>query len=74
MKKMFFFILLAVGLISSLSAGQEEFCDGFKKGYRYVKGDTAIIPVCPVKPVKKVESTDFEEGLKAGIQAALKGK
>ncbi|GAB55795.1 hypothetical protein GPUN_1679 [Glaciecola punicea ACAM 611] len=51
-------------------AGQAEFCSGFEEGYKSIKGDMVIVPICPVAPVTPIGSTDFREGLKAGMRAA----
>lgn len=61
---------IAVTVSPSLVAGQSEFCAGFSEGYKSIKGDLVIVPVCPVAPVTPVGSTDFREGIKAGIIAA----
>ena len=53
-------------------ADQGEFCDGFTEGYKTIKGDLVVVPVCPVAPVTPVGSTDHREGLKAGIREAEK--
>lgn len=53
-----------------LFAGQVEFCVGFKQGYKSIKGDTVTVPACPVAPITSANTTDFQEGLKAGIRAA----
>lgn len=52
------------------SAGQDEFCAGFEEGYKSVKGSMVIVPICPIAPITPIGSTDFREGLKAGIRAA----
>lgn len=60
----------AVGLTSIAHAGQDEFCAGFEEGYKSVKGNLVIVPICPIAPVTPIGSTDFREGIKAGIVAA----
>ena len=65
------FLAIAGLLFSSIAfAGQAEFCAGFEEGYKSIKGDLVVVPVCPVAPVTPVGSTDFREGIKAGIRAA----
>ena len=54
-------------------ADRAEFCAGFAEGYKSIKGNIALVPICPVKPVKPVNSTDFCEGIKAGMRAARRG-
>ena len=51
-------------------AGQREFCAGFTEGYKTVKGDMVIVPIRPIAPITPIGSTDFREGIKAGIKAA----
>jgi hypothetical protein len=71
MKKFIYSLATLVLLISSIAvAGQREFCAGFAEGYKAVKGDYVVVPVCPVAPVTPVGSTDYREGLKAGMAAA----
>ena len=72
MKKFIVIVLIsyALGLASPAYAGQNEFCAGFKEGYRSIMGNMVVLPVCPVVPVTPVGSTDFREGIKAGIRAA----
>lgn len=61
--------------ISSLAfAGdQEEFCDGFTEGYKTIKGDMVLVPLCPLAPLTPLGSTPYREGIKAGIRAARGG-
>lgn len=71
MKKLIYVVAVSTILISSIAlAGQKEFCAGFAEGYKAVKGDLVVVPVCPVAPVTPVGSTDYREGLKAGMAAA----
>ncbi len=63
-------VILIIGLTSSVFAGQNEFCAGFKEGYKTVKGDMVLVPLCPLAPLTPLDSTDFREGIKAGIRAA----
>ena len=65
-------VLLAIGFASSVFAGQDEFCARFKEGYKTIKGDMVIVPICPIAPITPIGSTDFREGIKAGIRAASK--
>jgi hypothetical protein len=62
-------IIYALGLGVSY-AGQDEFCAGFEEGYKSIKGDMVIVPICPIAPITPIGSTDFREGIKAGITAA----
>ena len=51
-------------------ASQSEFCAGFEEGFKSIKGNMVIVPICPIAPITPIGSTDFREGLKAGIRAA----
>ena len=46
---------------------QDDFCDGFSEGWKTVKGDGSIVPICPIAPITPIGSTAYREGLKAGI-------
>ena len=75
MKTLFLTILLTLTLSPlQASAGQGEFCAGFKEGYKMVKGELVIPPICPIAPITPIDSTDFREGIKAGIEAASLGE
>ena len=63
-------IVCAIGIASFAYAGQDEFCAGFKEGYKSIKGNVVIVPICPIAPITPIGSTDFREGIKAGIRAA----
>jgi len=64
-------LLVVIALGASLAwADQQDFCDGFAEGYLSIMGSIAVVPVCPVWPVAPAGSTDFREGLKAGMRAA----
>ena len=66
----FFFGAVALLTASLALAGQEEFCAGFTEGYKSIKGEMVIVPICPIAPITPIGSTDFREGIKAGIRAA----
>lgn len=68
MKRALITILLLA--ISFGSAYASEFCDGFNEGYKTIKGNMVIVPICPLAPITPIESTAFREGIKAGISAA----
>ena len=73
MKRLIFSIILTLALIAgSAFAGQAEFCAGFSEGYKTIKGSMVIVPICPIAPITPIGSTDFREGIKAGIKAASK--
>lgn len=71
MKKLLFGIL--VSSLFTLSANASEFCAGFEEGYKTIKGDMVIVPICPIAPITPIGSTDFREGIKAGMRAAQNG-
>jgi hypothetical protein len=70
MKRVFTTLLVIIGISSYAMAGQDEFCAGFTEGYKSIKGDMVIVPICPIAPITPIGSTDFREGIKAGIRAA----
>ncbi len=73
MKKLLCTIVLLLCLVGSPTfAGQKEFCDGFKEGYKAIKGDMVMVPMCPLAPLTPLGSNDYREGLKAGMDAARK--
>ena len=63
-----------VAISSFAFAGpQDEFCAGFSEGYKTIKGDMVMVPMCPMAPMTPMGSTPFREGIKAGIAAAQRG-
>lgn len=64
--------IITLGLSSLSHADSNAFCAGFVEGYKSVKGDMVIPPICPIAPITPIGSTDFREGIKAGIRAASK--
>ncbi len=67
------FAIATLGLAQVSRATQSEFCAGFEEGYKSIKGDMVIVPICPIAPITPIGSTDFREGLKAGMAAAQRG-
>jgi hypothetical protein len=59
--------LFSISASALLFAVQDEFCAGFEEGYKTIKGDVVIVPISPITPI---DSTDFREGIKAGLRAA----
>ena len=47
-----------------------QFCAGFALGYKTIKGNMVLVPLCPLEPLTPLGSTPFQEGLKAGMLAA----
>lgn len=52
------------------STSGPSFCDGFAEGYKTVKGNMALVPLCPLEPLTPLGSTAFREGIKAGMRKA----
>jgi hypothetical protein len=52
---------------------QARFCAGFAVGWKTVKGDLTIVPICPIAPITPIGSTPYREGLKAGVARARSG-
>lgn len=72
MKTAAFLVFCALGLsLASPSFAGSEFCDGFEMGYKTVKGNMVIVPICPIGPITPIGSTDYQEGIKAGMAKAL---
>lgn len=58
------------GSSNSSKNPQEDFEAGFIEGYKSIKGDMTIVPICPIAPICPIGSTNYREGLKAGMAAA----
>src|SRR5580765_5336896 len=43
--------VLALVAVQAASAGQDEFCAGFSEGYKSIKGDMVLVPLCPLAPL-----------------------
>ena len=65
-----FVAILSIIASTQLFAGQAQFCAGFEEGYKSIKGDMVLVPLCPLAPLTPLGSTDFREGIKAGMRAA----
>lgn len=65
----FAFVLFLLLFFSPVQAGS-QFCMGFYEGYKSIKGELSIVPICPIEPITPIGSTPFREGIKAGIKAA----
>lgn len=71
--KRFLLLVATTAFLSAaqfVHAGQDEFCTGFEEGYKTIKGDMVLVPLCPLAPLTPLGSTDYREGIKAGIRAA----
>lgn len=65
-----FAALVALFAAQLVFAGQQEFCAGFEEGYKSIKGDSVMVPTCPMAPMTPLGSTNSREDIKAGIRAA----
>lgn len=65
-------LLAILCLTSAMAPAQKtgDFCDGFSEGWKSVKGNLGIVPICPIEPITPIGSTPYREGLKAGAKAA----
>ena len=70
------YLLLALTCLltvqTGLYAGDAEFKKGFEEGYKIEKGDLVIVPITPIRPITPIGSTDYREGIKAGMLAGKK--
>ena len=67
------YVLAALSFLMTVSpvlADQDEFCAGFEQGYQAIKGNMVLVPLCPLEPLTPLNSTPFQEGIKAGMAAA----
>jgi len=67
------YLLLALAIFS-MNATASEFCDGFEMGYKTVKGNNVMVPMCPMQPMTPMGSSPYQEGIKAGIKSARTGR
>jgi hypothetical protein len=58
--------------VSSLAFGiNEEFCRGFKEGYKIQANSNYVsVPSCPAANATPAGSTPYREGIKAGMERA----
>ena len=72
MKKLISKVALFTFIIfmSSSIFATSQFCTGFEEGYKAIKGDIVVVPVCPAEPVTPAGSTSFREGIKKGMERA----
>lgn len=63
-------ILLLALPIAAHGQRKSEFCRGFEEGWKAIRGELALTPLCPVEPITPIGSTPFREGLKAGMARA----
>lgn len=60
-------ILLTLSMFAH--ADRSKFCAGFTEGYKTIQGNRARVARCPIEPRTPRDSTDYREGIKAGIAA-----
>jgi hypothetical protein len=70
MRKLVSLVILALLTATIAQANQQDFCAGFEQGYKAIKGNMVLVPLCPLAPLTPLGSTDFQEGIKAGMAAA----
>jgi hypothetical protein len=65
------FVALVLVVPPSEAHGQNrDFCNGFSEGWKTLKGDLTIVPICPIAPITPIGSTPYREGIRAGMSAA----
>ena len=63
-------VLCSLVTVSRVDAQNTDFCNGFSEGWKTLKGELTIVPICPIEPITPIGSTPYREGLKAGMAAA----
>lgn len=64
------FIFLASILLSPVALAKSDFCKGFEVGYKSIKGDFSLVPLCPLQPLTPLGSTPYREGILKGQEVA----
>ena len=64
-----FFVLL---LLSPTALAQSDFCRGFEVGWKSIKGEMSLVPLCPLEPLTPLGSTPYREGILRGQEEARK--
>ena len=70
MKTIKIITLLILSLSTTTIFAKSDFCRGFEIGYKTIKGNMVMVPLCPLEPLTPLGSTPYQEGIKAGIKAA----
>ena len=70
MKTIKIITLLILTLSATSIFAKSDFCRGFEMGYKTIKGNMVMVPLCPLEPLTPLGSTPYQEGIKAGIKAA----
>jgi len=66
-------LIFTVFLLVSNSVFASAFCNGFEEGFRSIKGNMVMLPMCPMQPMTPMGSTPFREGIKVGMATAYRG-
>jgi hypothetical protein len=74
MKKSIIMAVATVAALISINVSASDFCNGFEMGYKTVKGNMVMVPMCPMEPMTPMGSTPYQEGIKAGMNAARTGR
>lgn len=73
MKKLFLTIsFFALLFVSPIAFAKSDFCNGFEVGYKSIKGDFSLVPLCPLEPLTPLGSTPYREGILKGQEVARK--
>tara|TARA_B110000977_G_C10849931_1_gene405399 strand:+ start:155 stop:376 length:222 start_codon:yes stop_codon:yes gene_type:complete len=64
------FAFSGIILFSPMVFAKSSFCSGFEVGYKSIKGDFALVPLCPLEPLTPLGSTPYREGILKGQEVA----
>jgi hypothetical protein len=67
-------IIILLLLAITLSTGESDFCDGFKKGYKNgycFEQELCLAPLTPLCPLPKLNQDSYQNGYDVGF---VKGK
>ena len=65
-------LVMLLPAAATAQAQGSTFCDGFDEGWKVIRGELAITPICPIEPITPIGSTPYREGIKAGMAAGKK--
>ena len=66
-------LLFSSIILAASTANASEFCDGFAAGFKSVKGDYALVPICPLEPFHSYGTDPFDAGASLGVKKAGDG-
>ena len=69
-KFLLMFVFFGMILSSPMVFAKSAFCSGFEVGYTSIKGDLALVPLCPLEPLTPLGSTPYREGILKGQEVA----